>query len=90
MPHFLCAQYLREHGLRSKARKQLAMLLQAGRLHAPSNVRAKLFAEAAGLLAFAFEQPTCELVFHAIVVLYGESAAQVVLPPPPAWRADVT
>ena len=31
----------------------------------------------------SFAQPTCELVFHAIVVLYGESAAQVVCPPHP-------
>ena len=43
-------------GLRSRARKQLAMLLQASRLHAPSDVRAKLFAEAAGVQAYAFEQ----------------------------------
>ena len=43
-------------GLRSRARKLLAMLLQASRLHAPSNVRAKLFAEAAGVQAYAFEQ----------------------------------
>jgi hypothetical protein len=77
LPHFLCAHHLREAGLRSKARKSLAMLLHAARLHAPTNVRVKLFAEGAGLLAFPFEEPTCELVFHTLVVLYGETQEQV-------------
>ena len=77
LPHFLCAHHLREAGLRSKARKSLATLLHAARLHAPTNVRVKLFAEGAGLLAFPFEEPTCELVFHTLVVLYGETQEQV-------------
>ena len=85
LPQFLCAHYLRDAGLRSKARKSLATLLHAAKLHALGNVRAKLFAEAAGLLAFQYDEPTCELLFHTVVVLYGESKEQVLhhlsLPP---------
>ena len=93
LPHFLCAHYMREAGLRSKARKSLATLLHAARLHAPTNVRVKLFAEGAGLLAFPFEEPTCELAFHALVVLYGETQEQVahhMALPPDATQLHLT